>query len=90
MTTEELAADRRLEELLGDRDLHDLIRFLDQIDRLKFAPERSHHQQEDIQEALRIWEPRVEVFRVRIRAKPRDRARNGGLGNSPANRGRAR
>jgi len=78
LTTEELAADSRLEKLLGDQDLHELIRFLDQVDRLKFAPERSNHQKEILQEELTTWEPRVEFLRDRIRSKPRERAKHGG------------
>jgi hypothetical protein len=76
-TTEELAADSRLEQLLGDEGLRELIRFLDQIDRLKFAPERSEHHQEVLADALTSWEPRVETFRARIRARPKGRARAG-------------
>ena len=74
-TTEELAADGRLEQLLGDEELRELIRFLDQIDRLKFAPERSDHHQDVLADALTSWEPRVETLRARIRAKPRGRGR---------------
>ena len=87
MTTEELATDGRLEELLGDRDLRELIRFLDQVDRLKFAPERSHHQQEALEEALATWEPCVETLRARIRARPRDRTKRGGLPKRSASQG---
>jgi hypothetical protein len=76
-TTEELAADSRLEQLLGDGELRELIRFLDQIDRLKFAPERSDHPQEALADALTSWEPRVESLRDRIRANPRARGRAG-------------
>jgi hypothetical protein len=79
MTTEELAVDRRLEKLLGDQDLQELIRFLDQVDHLKFAPERSNHQQEVLQESLTSWEPRVEMLRDRIRSRPRERTRSGRL-----------
>ena len=70
MTTEELAVDRRLEKLLGDQDLQELIRFLDHVDHLKFAPERSNHQQEVLQEALTSWEPRVEMLRDRVGSVP--------------------
>ncbi len=87
MTTEELAADCRLEKLLGDQDLHELIRFLDRVDHLKFAPERSNHKQEVLQEALTTWEPRVEVLRERIRAKPRERAKLRGVRKPPVSRG---
>jgi hypothetical protein len=76
-TTEELAADDRLEQLLGDEELRELIRFLDQIDRLKFAPERADHQQDVLADALTSWEPRVETLRARIRAKPRSRVKAG-------------
>jgi hypothetical protein len=74
-TTEELAVDVRLEQLLGDEEFRELIRFLDQIDRLKFAPERSDHHQEVLENALTSWEPRVETLRTRIRAKPKGRVR---------------
>ena len=77
MTTEELSTDGRLEQLLGDQDLRELIRFLDQVDHLKFAPERSNHQLDGLQETLTSWEPRIETLRVRIRAKPKDRAKRG-------------
>ncbi len=87
LTTEELAADRRLEALLGDQDLGELIRFLDHVDRVKFAPERSNHQQEGLQEALATWAPRVETLRARIRTKPRERARRGSLRKRPASPG---
>ena len=75
-TTEELAADRRLEQLLGDEQLRELIRFLDQIDRLKFAAEGSqHHPGDALEEALTSWEPRVETLRAHICAKPQNRAK---------------
>jgi hypothetical protein len=83
-TTEELAADIRLEQLLGGEELRELIRFLDQIDRLKFAPERSNHQEEVLADALVSWEPRVETLRARIRAKPRGRVKAGSPATKPS------
>ena len=74
-TTEEWAADERLVQLLGEPDFQELIRFLDQIDRVKFAPERSDNHHEAIQEALVSWEPRVATLQARIRVKPRGRAK---------------
>jgi hypothetical protein len=78
-TTEELAIDARLEQLLGPEDFRDLIRFLDQIDRVKFAPERSGNPPETLPEVLATWEPRVAILGGRIRAGPRARpqARDG-------------
>ena len=70
-----------------DQDLGELIRFLDQVDRLKFAPERSNHQPEGLQEALTAWAPRVETLRARIRTKPRERAKRGSLPPRPASQG---
>ena len=74
-TTEELAADNRLEQRLGHEELRELIRFLDQIDRLKFAPERTEYPQEMLADALASWVPRVEALRSRIRSMPKDRDR---------------
>jgi hypothetical protein len=74
-TTEELAADDRLEQLLGNEGFRELIRFLDQIDRLKFAPERSDNRDGALQEALTTWEPRVATLGAQIRAKPRNRSK---------------
>ncbi|MGP0068996.1 MAG: hypothetical protein ACLQGP_36025 [Isosphaeraceae bacterium] len=76
-TTEELAADSRLEQLLGDEELRELIRFLDQVDRLKFAPERSDGHQEVLADVLTSWEPRVEILQARIRARPKGRVKAG-------------
>jgi hypothetical protein len=86
-TTEELAADDRLEQLLGQAELRELIRFLDQIDRLKFAPERSDHPQDVLADALTSWEPRVESLRARICAKPRGRGNGRGIPPGIAYRG---
>jgi hypothetical protein len=74
-TTEEWATDQRLVQLLGEPDFQELIRFLDQIDRVKFAPERSDNHQEAIQEALVTWTPRIATLQARIRVKPRGRSK---------------
>jgi hypothetical protein len=68
-TTEELAADAQLEQVLGGEGLRELIRFLDQVDRLKFAPERSNDRRELLESGLAAWQPRVEEFRKKIRAQ---------------------
>jgi hypothetical protein len=82
-TTEDWKVDEPLSQLLGEQDFQELIRFLDQIDRVKFAPERSDNHHAAIQEALRSWEPRVATLRARIRAKPRNRSRTGRDGSRP-------
>ena len=74
-TTEELSADARLADLLGADGFQELMQFLDRIDLLKFAPERSNHRDEALQEALKAWEPRVSALAARIRVKPRARPR---------------
>jgi hypothetical protein len=67
-TTEEVAIDPLLENLLGREDLDELSRFLDRVDRLKFAPERSNHQDETIQGQLAQWQPRVAEITAKIQA----------------------
>ena len=62
-TTEELAAEPRLAEALGFDQLQELIRFLDQVDRLKFAPERSNHHHDSLEHELAAWEPRIAELR---------------------------
>ncbi len=74
-TTEELAADERIPQLLGEEGFRDLILFLDRIDLLKFAPDRSENHDEDLEEILGTWEPRLRALAARIRAKPRARPR---------------
>jgi hypothetical protein len=85
-TTEEWAADQRLVQLLGEPDFQELIRFLDQIDRVKFAPERSDNHQE----ALVTWAPRVASLQARIRIKPRGRSKAGGVRSRLPDSGRRR
>jgi hypothetical protein len=72
-TTEELAADAQLEQVLGCDGLQELIRFLDQVDRLKFAPERSNHRQEALEAELAAWHPRLLALKQRIETKPAGR-----------------
>jgi hypothetical protein len=74
-TTEELSADERLAELLGAEGFRELMQFLDRIDLLKFAPERSDRRDEELDEVLEAWEPRVTALAARIRVKPRARPR---------------
>jgi hypothetical protein len=73
-TTEELSADPQLEHALGQEPLQELILFLDQVDRLKFAPERSNHYEAVLGHELGTWKPRVALLVERIEAK-----RNGRL-----------
>jgi hypothetical protein len=82
-TTEELSADQRLEQLLGAEGFRELIQFLDRIDLLKFAPERPDHRHEELDEALKVWEPRVSELAARIRVKPRARPRTKAARRSP-------
>jgi hypothetical protein len=65
-TTEEVAIDPLLENLLGREHLGELSRFLDRVDRLKFAPERSNHQQETLEHQLAQWQPRVAELTAKI------------------------
>jgi len=74
-TTEELSADAQLEHALGREPLQELIRFLDQVDRLKFAPERSNRHDESLQQELATWKPRVADLLTQIQAKPDGRFR---------------
>jgi hypothetical protein len=74
-TTEELSADKALEDALGREPLQELIRFLDQVDHLKFAPERSNHHDESIQQELATWKPRVADLLKKIQAKPDGQSR---------------
>jgi len=68
-TTEELSADAQLAHALGREPLQELIRFLDQVDHLKFAPERSNHHDESLQQALATWTPQVADLLKKIQAK---------------------
>ena len=74
-TTEELSADERLIVLLGDDGFRELMQFLDRIDRVKFAPSRPADQDEELSQALTMWEPLMTALAARIRAKPRGRLR---------------
>ena len=76
-TNEELSGETQLVDLLGHDHLQELIRFLDDIDRLKFAPNRSNHQQESLEEQLAAWEPRLADLGKKIKAKPERRQKNG-------------
>jgi hypothetical protein len=69
-TTEELSADTQLEQVLGSEGLQELIRFLDQVDRLKFAPERSNHEAESLEAELAVWQPSLDALKKRIEATP--------------------
>lgn len=68
-TTEELADEPILVELLGPEPLADLIKFLDRIDRLKFAPERSNHIRQPLENELADWGPRISALIARIESK---------------------
>ncbi|MFI5457230.1 MAG: hypothetical protein ACHRXM_17430 [Isosphaerales bacterium] len=85
-TTEELSADAQLEHALGREPLQELIRFLDQVDHLKFAPERSNHHDESLQQELATWQPRVADLLKTIQAKPDGRFRLQGDTSSLVNR----
>ena len=76
-TNEELSAEPLLLESLGHEQLQELIRFLVDIDRLKFAPNRSNHQQGSLEEQLAAWEPRLSDLGKKIKAKPERRLKNG-------------
>jgi hypothetical protein len=76
-TIEELSAEDQLGQLLGESDREELIRFLDQVDRLKFAPERSNNRDESLRQELDNWEPRVAALRSKIQAKPARQEKNG-------------
>ncbi len=67
-TTEEVVIDPELENLLGREHLEELGRFLDRVDHLKFAPERSNHQDESLERQVAQWEPRVAELTARIQA----------------------
>jgi hypothetical protein len=85
-TTEELSADERLAEHLGGEDFRDLIRFMDQLDRLRFAPERSHERDGSIDEILLAWEPRVASLGAKIRQRPPRRPKKAATASRPLNR----
>jgi hypothetical protein len=72
-TTEELSAESQLEHVLGSEGRQELIRFLDQIDRLKFASERSNHREESLEAELAIWQPRLTALKKRIEDAPAGR-----------------
>jgi hypothetical protein len=74
-TTEELSADERLILLLGEDGFRELMQFLDRIDRVKFAPVRLAEQDEELSQALTMWEPLMTALAARIRAGPRSRPR---------------
>jgi hypothetical protein len=76
-TNEELSAEPLLLESLGHDQLQELIQFLVDIDRLKFAPNRSNHQQVSLEEQLAAWEPRLADLGAKIKAKPERRPKNG-------------
>ncbi len=58
-TIEELALEPRLAAVLDADELSDMIRFLDEVDRLKFAPERSDQDHEQLVRHLQSWQPRL-------------------------------
>jgi hypothetical protein len=87
-TTEELAAEPRLAELLGHDQLQELVRFLDQVDRLKFAPERSNRHHESLERELAAWEPQLADLKKKIQAKPEARQKNRSLRSSPRGSGK--
>jgi hypothetical protein len=74
-TTEELSAETLLEQVLGRDQLQELICFLDQADQLKFAPERSNHHHELLEQELATWEPRLADLKSKIQAKSGARPR---------------
>jgi hypothetical protein len=84
-TTEELSAEPRLEQALGDDQLKELTRFLDQVDRLKFAPERSNHHHQLLERELLAWEPRLAELKKKIQAKPQGRLKNRRVRSKPRN-----
>jgi hypothetical protein len=67
-TTEELSEDAQLEHALGPEPLRELMRFLDQVDHLKFAPERSNHRQDSLQQDLGRWKPQISDLVAKIEA----------------------
>jgi hypothetical protein len=83
-TNEELAAEPQLRESLGDERLEELIGFLVQIDHLKFAPNRTNHQQESLEEQLSTWEPRLADLGKRLKTRPDRRPKNGSPRRHPA------
>jgi hypothetical protein len=85
-TTEELSADERLVEHLGDEDFRDFIRFMDQLDRLRFAPARSHDQDGSIDDLLITWEPRVASLGAKIRQRPPRRPKKAATAGRPPER----
>jgi hypothetical protein len=68
-TTEEVVIDHELENLLGREHLEELGRFLDRVDHLKFAPERSNHQDDSLERQVAQWEPRVTELTAKIQAQ---------------------
>ena len=58
-TIEELASEPQLAAVLDTDELRDMIRFLDEVDRLKFAPERSDQHHERLAHHLQSWQPRL-------------------------------
>jgi hypothetical protein len=74
-TTEELSEDGQLEQALGREPVQELVRFLNQVDLLKFAPERSNHQDRRLERELGTWKPLVADLVVRIQAKPDGRVK---------------
>jgi len=85
-TTEELSADAQLAHALGPEPLQELIRFLDQVDHLKFAPERSNHHDQSLEQELAAWTPRVTGLLKKIQAKPDGRFKPQGETSSLVNR----
>jgi hypothetical protein len=75
-TTEELSADAQLAEVLGRDGLRELIRFLDEVDRLKFAPERSDRGEESLAAELAAWQPSLGALLERIEARPARRRKS--------------
>lgn len=76
-TNEELSAEPRLAELLGLDPLQEMIQILNEIDRLKFAPNRSDLHQESLELEFAAWEPRIAEFQRKIKTSPERQRKNG-------------
>jgi hypothetical protein len=91
-TTEELSSEPQLLERLGGDERRDLIRFLDEIDQLKFAPERSKHQHDQLTHELAAWEPKLALWKRQLQNgtshRPDSLNSQNGIGRSASARAR--
>lgn len=76
-TNEELSTEPRLAAQLGLDQLQEMIQILNDIDRLKFAPDRSNLHQEWLEQQLAAWELRMAEYERKIQARPDRRFKNG-------------